>query len=264
MIVTLAVRSKDVSGSAVSGNDLIRALEQSGEYLYMADTKDSDMLEYLAAACVRQFVDTETATCRFDDPAFAELLAWCAALPDRTSGQDFSPENCMVSIEQVNLVRLAAVETYYFHEPFTYVGFPTGDGCGHYYACSGNACCRAAIPANSRNKAGAWAFISAQLTVDRQMHAADPYYVLPVTREAFDRAAQGPIGYFGDRLTEAQLGQLYTLLDSTNKARTSADEQLISIINESAAAYFHGDKSLEDTVRLIQSRASIYVSERYG
>ena len=58
--------------------------------------------------------------------------------------------------------------------------------------------------------------------------------------------------------------QLYALLDSTNKAFIAADKPLVEIITGEAAAYFHGDRSLEETVRVIQSRAGIYVAERYG
>ena len=39
------------------------------------------------------------------------------------------------------------------------------------------------------------------------------------------------------------------------------DEKLLSIVREGAGAYFAGDKSLADTVRLIQNRASLYLSE---
>lgn len=40
------------------------------------------------------------------------------------------------------------------------------------------------------------------------------------------------------------------------------DYQLYSLLWEEADSYFSGSKSLEDTVRVMQSRASIYISER--
>ncbi len=35
----------------------------------------------------------------------------------------------------------------------------------------------------------------------------------------------------------------------------------LKIVNEEAAAYFNGQKSVEDVTKIIQSRMSIYVSE---
>jgi len=41
------------------------------------------------------------------------------------------------------------------------------------------------------------------------------------------------------------------------------DESLTDIINEEANNYFKGTKSVDETASLIQSRASIYLSEQY-
>ena len=41
------------------------------------------------------------------------------------------------------------------------------------------------------------------------------------------------------------------------------DESLTDIINEEANAYFEGTKSVDEAASLIQSRASIYLSEQY-
>ena len=39
------------------------------------------------------------------------------------------------------------------------------------------------------------------------------------------------------------------------------DTDLMKIITEEAAAYFAGQKSLDETADIIQNRASIYISE---
>ena len=41
------------------------------------------------------------------------------------------------------------------------------------------------------------------------------------------------------------------------------DEDLMNIIKEEAEVFFEGKKSAEEAARIIQSRASIYVSENY-
>ena len=39
------------------------------------------------------------------------------------------------------------------------------------------------------------------------------------------------------------------------------DTKLTDIINEEAAAYFKGQKSLDETAKIIQNRASTYINE---
>ena len=40
------------------------------------------------------------------------------------------------------------------------------------------------------------------------------------------------------------------------------DQAIMSIIKEACAAMFNGDKTVDETAQLIQSRASIYVAEQ--
>ncbi len=40
------------------------------------------------------------------------------------------------------------------------------------------------------------------------------------------------------------------------------DTSIYEIVNEEAASYFNGDKSLDEVASLIQSRVNIYVNEQ--
>ena len=48
---------------------------------------------------------------------------------------------------------------------------------------------------------------------------------------------------------------------SVDKRVNGTADVLLKIVNEEAAAYFNGQKSVEDVTKIIQSRMSIYVSE---
>ena len=48
---------------------------------------------------------------------------------------------------------------------------------------------------------------------------------------------------------------------SVDKKVNSAAEHLLKIVNEEAASYFNGQKSVEDVTKIIQSRMGIYISE---
>ena len=51
---------------------------------------------------------------------------------------------------------------------------------------------------------------------------------------------------------------------SGSRALKQQDLRLRRLIIDSSAAYLAGDKSLEDTVELIQDKASIFVAEQCG
>ena len=42
------------------------------------------------------------------------------------------------------------------------------------------------------------------------------------------------------------------------------DAQIWQVVHATAGAYFAGDQSVEDTMKQIQSRVSIYLAEQYG
>lgn len=60
--------------------------------------------------------------------------------------------------------------------------------------------------------------------------------------------------------TEAQLDRFWRLYESTEQI-TGRNDALLDIICEQAQPYFAGDKTLEETAKLIQNRASLYVNE---
>lgn len=54
------------------------------------------------------------------------------------------------------------------------------------------------------------------------------------------------------------------LLERTKYAESVQDAGLKEIITDSCRNYFDGTATLDGTVDIIQSRASVYMSEQYG
>ena len=109
------------------------------------------------------------------------------------------------------------------------------------------------------------------------MRIGTEYWMDPYTGEIFKDANGEPVeytyagtgvGYPGDIVltaclltpSEAQLERFWTLYDSIDQI-TGRNDALLDIVMEQADVYFAGDKSLEETVQLIQNRASLYVNE---
>ena len=75
-----------------------------------------------------------------------------------------------------------------------------------------------------------------------------------------------PYGYFGpeiypmELLTEEDMERFETLLNSTTLLYWP-DDELSNIVWDSIGPYLAGDRSLDDTVALVQNRAQLYVNE---
>ena len=62
-------------------------------------------------------------------------------------------------------------------------------------------------------------------------------------------------------MTQEQTDQILDLINATT-AVYGYDESILNIISDEAAAYFAGEKSLDDTANMIQSRVNLYVAEQ--
>ena len=63
--------------------------------------------------------------------------------------------------------------------------------------------------------------------------------------------------------TEEEIDTVKALIDMAVPARNYQDEKVAEIITEEIDAYFLGKKSAEETMKVIQSRVSLYLGENY-
>lgn len=141
---------------------------------------------------------------------------------------------------------------------------PGGNVSGHYWA--------SGLPSHYAG------FSINRETFEKQLRMGDEYYWTdPYNGEVFTDANGDPVEFSQDGIgvgrpgdivlmaylftpSEAQLDRFWKLYESTNQI-TGRNDVLLDIICEQAQPYFAGDKSLDDTARLIQNRASLYVNE---
>ena len=62
-------------------------------------------------------------------------------------------------------------------------------------------------------------------------------------------------------MTQEQMDEFMNFYHSI-KTVSSYDTEIFSIVSDQAQAYFDGQRSAEETARLIQSRVSLYVAEQ--
>lgn len=243
-------------GWGLTPGDYVRMVEENEGLKGVFDNfmSKNELLARVANIGISTCVDKDKASCDFTAGAFQDLLAWCRSMGPETqegAGAALEPDEYILSPGYVNMP--------YGYDPalgdsLVYVGFPNGgEGFHAYTPVYGGL--TMAIPADSQNKEGAWAFIKERLSPDTQLDLGEG--ALPVNVEALERLAEASSSENGRKA-------LYALLEKTKYAETFSDDTLREIIISSGQSYLNGDKSLEETVQLIQSKASIYVAEQYG
>ncbi len=257
-VSTLAARVSDVGdGRGLTTADYDRILEENDQYqaIFQTFMSKENLLSFVARVGISRYVNKADGTCNFEDPGFRALLAWCGKMCDEVpeGSSDvpaMGPEDVVLWYEWMQTPdRVHLIETNVFQEPYVFVGFPTGDDMGSYYTLEGVSM---AIPRQAANKDGAWAYLRSRL-----LPAAQREQRFPIHLDTCLSVAEG-------NLNPDEINKLLDLLEHTGFAENVADEPLRQIVLECGLAYLHGEKSLDETLSILQSRASIYMAERYG
>lgn len=293
-ISTVLGKTKDVGEKqGWTLNDLKALMAKYPEASAFGETMTRDsMLWQVLMYNGSRFVDTTTGKCHFDSEEFASLLEFIAQFPKEYNWEDEDSsywDNYQTQYRDGRtLLMTFTISDFsdyiynakgYFGEPVTLIGFPSEEGLGAVLQAN----YQFGISAKSKNKDGAWEFLKYYLTPEYQM-SDEIYYGLPVYKEAvlekLEKAKERPYWenedgtkeyydysfWIGDEqvimdpLTDEEADMLYNYISSVSK-QYYYDESLSNIITEEAAAYFEGQKSVNEVIEIIQSRAQIYINE---
>lgn len=256
--------------------------------LYPGETK-MDVFGTICSGSMEYYVDWERGECRFEGEEFKKLLLFADSFPLHLEmAEDFSSKRCfeegkamLFPLQIAKVWDISRVGKIFGDEEITCVGFPVEEGNGTAVYPSELVF---AISANSEHKEEAWEFISSFLTKDYQMNIEES---LPIHRGALDEQIKAAmeieyeenqegkkvpkakvyITFEGEEpaavthITQEEGEQLVELIESVNLSGAK-DNLLYEIVREEAEGYFEGNKGLEDTVAVIQSRAKVYIGER--
>lgn len=240
------------------------------------------------------FVDYEKGTCNFDSPEFIKVLEFANCFesePDYASNESL-PQQLQENKILLSNIDVSSVEQYImyqemFEEAVTNIGFPTADG-SRGIILNGNDVY--GICAMSAHKEGAWAFLEKYLQYDaNDMYAWGLPCRVDELEEMFQKAQtpeyqkdengefkkdeagnliEIPKTIWGYDDWEAEIyaaseEQIQEIRDLIGIAKPAAvnDEEIMKIITEEAEPFFKGQKSAQEAAKVIQSRASIFVSE---
>lgn len=279
--------------SSVLNNCLTRNLAAFVDWTTGKCTFDSEAFQQLLAFC-NSFPDdsslddgiaysSEAATVdTMDDPV------WESDATRILSGKQLMATTSFYSFEDY------IYNIYPVKDKVTFVGYPSESGePGNSFYIQ----CPMAISSVTKYPDAAWDFVS---TMIRQTNEdAESMYAFPISQEAFDKKMTAvmteqyqldengeqvdwdedgepdkmPIGSYevvenGEStwqqvyaLTQEDVDQILSVINSATGI-VDYDDEILSIVSDEVSAYFAGDKDVQTTANMIQSRVNLYVQEQ--
>ena len=243
------------------------------------------------------FVNWESGECKFDTPEFKAILEFVNRFPDEfqyEDGQASAPtrlQNGEILLDTCGIYDFGEVQMYeeIFKGDYTCIGYPTVDGSSGTVL---NVSSDMAITTKSDHKDGAWSFIESYLTADEP----NPGWSFPNSKERLQKMAEEAVkveyatdengdiltdengepilsggsssvmyedgwSYEYRQPTQEEVDLILGLIDKAKPANVGGDDEISKIISEEAAAYWQGQKSVDEVAKIIQNRIQTYVDE---
>ena len=264
-------------------------------------TRDS-ILSSCLGLDMDKFVNWTTGECSFTSQEFIDLLNFSKSFPETFDWDSYDWDSKDSSADYrtaAGLQMLVNVAIYSFDDVFflnsyfggkevTFKGYPTsgGEPGNMIYMPSG-----LAMTSKGANKDAVWKFLRTFFTPEYQ---EEIYYLpssktlfneqlldamtveyqknfsgdvildengekVPVTRMSIMRGDGEIIDFYA--VSQEQADKLMEVINSTTKVNQT-NFTMYDIVSDQTGAFFAGQKSAEDTAKIIQSKASIYVNEQ--
>ncbi len=244
----------------------------------------TQMLRVLLEYNMKNYVNWMDGTCCFDSEEFRELLEFANSFPlEQLPDEDLTLENGGILLyppwDIIDVYSYTQIREAFGGEEITCIGYPGEYGSGTMLNVSE---CTLGISSLSEHKEGAWELLEFMMTDD-----AIPERDLPVHKDLLEKNFLEALGldYVYDAEGNIMLDEngkpltreLYTMrlgtvpiqedVDAVRQLLENAEPENLSwsnifhIINEEAAPYFYGQKTLDEVVDIIQRRARLCVSE---
>lgn len=297
-VKSIAVKSKFTDKENWTMDDMIDLYEGADEMKYYWSTKQETLRMLMIGT---DFTEELNGTCSFDSPEFIKMLEFCDRYPLNSTCPEKNYDD-PVQMEKMNqwytdnyqkykrdndylyyaslsaFVGNTAASRYAYTKAelggdFTFAGYPSDNGKGGKITADGEI----AITSNCSDKAAAWEVMKAYLHDTSHPYEYIGYSVIDETFEEqldnemyimdFGRRSNkesyfnGGSGDYVYPLTQKERDDLEKYIRSCD-TYMMLDETVEAIVYEEADVFFNGGRSAEDTAKMIQNRAEIYLSEQ--
>lgn len=250
-------------------------------------TKKQDILDTFLYSCGSDFIDWDKGECYFDSPGFKSLLELCNRGDDQETDwenmkmtEDLRQGKQLFMIGYISPDELQMYKALY-KDDLAVIGYPNEKREGIYVEVEGGM----AMSTKCSDKDAAWSFIRTFMTKEYQGQNYNNGRGCPTrldVLESYFKAKQATQEYtdeYGNKvypmsgewgwddlivemkpLSDEQVTEFRTIIDQVSDT-WDYDSSLNEIITEEAKAYFAGDKTVDETCKIIQNRASTYIKE---
>ncbi|MDR0903691.1 MAG: hypothetical protein LBM59_03580 [Ruminococcus sp.] len=273
---------------------LAKAAEYPGASLFDPTTTRDDFMVRFVYNYIGSYIDDATGKCYFDTPEFISLLEMAKTMPETfdyenydwmASYDGYRENKFLLEFTYLNDFRgIVREELVTFGEPITYMGYPGREGETGIIASLGQ---EMAIMAKAKNPDGAWEFLKSFITYkDPQVQDyTTSRGVYPILQEELEKyaaeALERPFYYeyktnnkvYYDNTafinnqevkipdnTAADNAKVMAVIDNISSVQR-VEYELQTIIQDDITAFFKNQKSAADTAKIIQDRASTYITE---
>jgi len=229
----------------------------------------ADFVQSAVILSIDDYIDRVNGSVHFNTDEFIQLLEFANTLTPNTMLRYFDQIDMLTTgeliIANVNLGQFTQIQIYHtiLDSNVVFKGFPTESRNGNLLSLNVGV----AITTKCVSDEGAWEYVRMLLDKDWQMENYS--WGFPLNKEAFNMilSFENSLGrkiHAGielQNLTQEDIDRFYALIDSLTST-VNIDTELLDIILEGVNDYFNGRTTAPDTARIIQSRASIYLSEQ--
>lgn len=246
-------------------DDLDRVFYSLGDDAYLWLRK-SDMLSNLIADGFAAFVDYETNTASFETEQFYEILRFCNRFAATESDLVTNAE--MPFRMQIPRTPKDMISNEYYYEERSSFGcsaayFPLPLSPFDGYAV--DPLYLVGISTGTQHEDAAYEFLRFLLSDEIQSKAED-IYSIPLSRTAcldlWEQARGTENGPDYDESYTDYENRLLSIIEDVDHLYEGYASKITEIIQDEAAAYFAGDRSVEDTAHNIQIRVELYLEEQ--
>lgn len=242
---------------------------------FYAATK-MDVLDILLQCELSDYCDRTSGQCYFDSKEFESLLVFCNEIIANDENQQDMRRDEMISQGKILWIdddsfipRKIPEYQKLLGGEICYMGYPNRDGQDYYFSFYN----QIGITSNSKVKDGAWEFIRMLLSEQYQQKninvMTEETSGIPIRKDCFEQLMkemeksednETSVDTTQQLLTEQQVKTFRSLVENTHKMITY-DIEMMKIIEEEAQLYFAGERDVQSTMDMIQSRCTTYINE---
>ena len=281
-------------------DEVIELMEKYPDSYLTPYVNKFSMFDMLMIVGIDDYIDYETATCRFDSEEFINLMKYIGDFDEKSYTENLSEDAQMEfwgnDQEYYNngtfLLRqayfysfsdLLSLKVSYNNEPITFKGFPSASHNGGYISSYS----LYTVSERSEYKDGIWDFLnyvfSDDVMTSERMNRGD----FPATVSGFNISAENAkkTHYYMDpngrgysasdqpmeegsyntdeihmQVTDEDIAFIKRYMNDISM-KVDYNNKVLEIISEDIQMFLAGEKSAEETAKVIQSRAQLYLSE---